>query len=175
VVIFDRLVARQPETYQYWLHAVNPFEIEDRNRVILQAGDVVCPIQFLAPAELQLTQTNQYDPNPRERIKLREWHLSASTAKSSRTIEFVTVMRPHRASQQVPEQADLQKIDGGYVLTAELSSGSVTALLPTDDTATLDAAGLETKGRIIIQRRDANGREVETVTVKPSRDVTKAR
>jgi hypothetical protein len=37
---------------------------------------------------------------------------------------------------------------GGYVLTAELSDGKFTALLPTDDNATLDADDLKTTGAI---------------------------
>jgi hypothetical protein len=37
---------------------------------------------------------------------------------------------------------------GGYVLTAELSDGKFTALLPMDDNATLDADDLKTTGAI---------------------------
>jgi hypothetical protein len=163
VLVFDRLAARQPETFQYWLHAVNAFEIQRENRVTVRAGDVVCPIDFLEPAGLQMAQTDQYDPNPRERIKLREWHLTASTTEPAKAVEFVTLMRPHRAGQSVPDTARLQKLDGGYLLTAELKDGQLIALLPTDDSARLEHGGLKTTGKIIAQRLDAEGNIIETI------------
>lgn len=164
VVVYDRLVARQPETFQYWLHAVNAFDIQDENRVTVRAGDVVCPIEFLEPAGLQITQTDQYDPNPRERIKLREWHLTASTSEPQRAIEFVTVMRPHRTDQTVPDQARLTTLPGGYLLDAKVPDGRVIALLPTDDAAVLQHKGLKTTGKIVVQRLDADGDVIETIT-----------
>lgn len=164
VVVYDRLIARQPETFQYWLHAVNAFEIQEGNRVIVRAGDVVCPIEFLEPSGLQMTQTDQYDPNPRERIKLREWHLTASTTEPQRTIEFVTVMRPHRTDQTVPDQARLTKLPGGYLLEAEVLDGRVIALLPNDDSTILQHNDLETTAKIVVQRQDAAGNIIETIT-----------
>jgi hypothetical protein len=164
VVVFDRLVARQPETFQYWLHAVNSFDIQNENRVTVRAGDVVCPIEFLEPAGLKMTQTDQYDPNPRERIKLREWHLTASTTEPQRTIEFVTVMRPHRTDQTVPDQARLTTLPGGYLLDAEVLDGRVIALLPTEDAAVLQHNGLKTTGKIAVQRLDTAGDVIETIT-----------
>jgi hypothetical protein len=163
VLVYDRLVARQPETFQYWLHAVNAFEIHEGNRVTVRAGNVVCPIEFLEPPGLQMTQTDQYDPNPRPRIKLREWHLTASTTEPARTVEFVTLMRPHRTDETVPDTARLQKLDGGYLLTAELKDGRIVALLPTDDSASLQHDGLKTIGKIVAWRLDAAGNTVQTL------------
>jgi len=163
VVVFDRLVARRPSTFEYWLHALDEMAAPDQHHVEVRAGDVVCPIDFLAPEGLTFSQTNQYDPNPRPRIKLREWHLTATTPTKSKAIEFVTLMRPHRAREKVPGQATLRRIDGGYVLTAALSDGQAIALLPTDDSATLAAEGLETRGTIVVERRAADGSGVQTV------------
>ena len=163
VIVYDRLVARQPETFQYWLHAVNAFDIQEGNRVVVRAGDVVCPIEFLEPSGLEMTQTDQYDPNPRERIKLREWHLTASTTEPQRTIEFVTVMRPHRTGQTVPDKARLTKLPGGFLLEAEVLDGQVVALLPNDETTTLQHNGLETVEKIVVRRLDAAGETVETI------------
>ena len=54
--------------------------------------------------------------------------------------------------------------DGGYVLSAALSDGSVVALLPTDDAATLRSGDLASTGAIIIERRDADGKLLATVS-----------
>lgn len=165
VIVFDRLVAREPETFQYWLHALNEFEIQSPARIGARAGDVVCPIQFLAPAELEFTQTDQFDPNPRQRIKLREWHLTGSTPSPAKSVEFVTVMRPHRQAESAPEPAKLEKLDGGYVLTAVVDGGTLAALLPTDDQALLEAHGLSSRGAIVIERRGPDGKAIERITV----------
>ncbi len=128
-------------------------------------GDVVCPIHFLAPQGLKLTQTDQYDPNPGPQIKLREWHLTASTPEKSRSTEFVALLRPHRKGQAVPRQAELKRLAGGYLLTAALTDGSLTALLPVEPEARLAAEGLQSQGEVTVQRRRADGSVVETLSV----------
>ena len=165
VIVYDRLVARREATFEYWLHAVNQFAVNDQRNIEVRSGDVVCPIDFMEPAGLTFTQTDQYDPNPRERVKLREWHLTATTAKKSRSVEFVTLMRPHRAGQDVSNKAGLRRIDGGYVLTAELSDGQVTVLLPTDDSSELTSGNLSAKGKIAAQRVGPNGSVVDVLEI----------
>jgi hypothetical protein len=163
VVVYDRLEAREPSTFQYWLHALDKMDAPGQHGVRVRAGDVVCDVDFLAPAGLTFTQTDQYDPNPRARIKLREWHLTASTPAKSKKLEFVALYRPHRARDKVPRQAELKPIAGGYVLRAELSDGRVTALLPAADAATLESGGLKTAGKILVRRQKPDGAVVETV------------
>ena len=165
VVVFDRLAARQPSTFEYRLHSVSEFSVTDQRNIDLSVGDVACPIAFLAPEGLSFTQTDQYDPNPRPRVTLREWHLTATTRGKVKNVEFVTLLRPHRAGEDVPRKAELQRVDGGYILAADLSDGLVLILLPIDETATVAADGQETTGKILIQRRRADGTVVQTLTV----------
>jgi len=110
--------------------------------------DVVCDIDFLTPSGLTFKQTNEYDPKPRPRIELREWHLTATTAEKKKQMEFVTLYRPHRAEDKVPSEASLEHIKGGYSLKVKLSDGEFAAVLPTDDRVTLEAHGLKSKGAI---------------------------
>ncbi len=130
VIVFDRLVAREASTYEYWVHAANKFQINGQRNIEARAGDVVCAIDLLAPERLKFTQTDQYDPNPEPQIKVREWHLTAATPEPLRRVEFVALFRPHRSRQAVPRKAQLEPVRGGYVLTAELSDGRVQALCP---------------------------------------------
>ncbi|MBN2133230.1 MAG: DUF4962 domain-containing protein, partial [Sedimentisphaerales bacterium] len=148
IVIYDRLKASEPSTYEYWLHAVNKFEVRDDQSITAQNGDVTCDITFLTPQNLTFTQTNEYDPNPRERIKLREWHLKARTSDKQGHMEFVTLYRPHRAKGRTERQATLEPTPGGYILNATLPDASLTALLPANDAKTLEADGLKTAGTI---------------------------
>ncbi len=156
MIVYDRLSAPKPSTYDYWLHALDKMEAQDQHHITVRNDDVLCDIDFLSPAGLSLVQTDQYDPNPRERIKLREWHLTASTPVKQQNVEFVTLYRIHRQAQAVPDDATLEQVPGGYVLHAKLSDGQVTALLPTDDVAILQHANLETTGRILIQLHREN-------------------
>ena len=163
VVIYDRLEASQPSTFQYWLHAVNKIEVRDQRHVRVQNDGVVCDVAFLAPDGLTFTQTDQYDPNPRERIKVREWHLTAATPAKEKRMEFVALYRPHRATENAPIAAELKRLDGGYALSAKLPDGEFVALLPTDDKASLEAHGLKTRGVLVAERRNASGAATQTL------------
>ncbi|HLB73655.1 MAG TPA: heparinase II/III family protein, partial [Sedimentisphaerales bacterium] len=160
VVVYDRLVAKEPSTFEYWLHAVNKMTVEDQHSIQVQNGDVVCDVDFLSPAGLSFKQTDQYDPNPEPQITLREWHLTGTTSGKSREVEFVTLYRAHRVSDAVPRAAKLESIEGGFTLAVELSDGEFTALLPTDEKATLKAGELESKGAIMCGLRRGGRMEV---------------
>jgi hypothetical protein len=157
VIVYDRLAASAPSQFQYWLHAAKEFRIKGQRDIQIRSGDVTCDIDFLSPQGLQFTQTDQYDPNPEPQITLREWHLTASTPTKARTVEFVTLYRPFRQGQSLPKKAELKPLNGGYALTAELSDGQVQVLLPSDDAVTLTAGDLTTRGKVLIQRRRADG------------------
>jgi hypothetical protein len=165
VIVYDRLKAAQPSTFEYWLHAINKFDIRDQRSIVTQNGDVACDIAFLTPQNLTFDQTNEYDPNPRPRIKLREWHLTAKTAERTEHAEFVTLYRPHKAQDKTVPQATLQPIPGGYLLHVALSDGRLTALLPVDDNLVLQSDGLETKGAIKL-RLERPGHSARIVEVR---------
>ncbi len=148
VVIYDRLEAKEPSTFEYWLHAVNEINVKDQYNIRVQNDNVVCDIDFLMPSGLNFTQTDQYDPNPRPRVKLREWHLTATTPQKKNQMEFVTLFRPHRIQDQVSAEAKLEPIAGGYVLKVKLGNGDFTALLPTDEMSVLKGYELESRGVI---------------------------
>lgn len=164
-VVYDRLEARQESSFEYWLHAVNEFAVKDQDDIRLAVGDVGCKIRMALPRDLSFSQTDQYDPNPRERVKLREWHLTATTKEKAKTTEFVTVIWPHRKGQEPPTDVQIEPIPGGYKLSAKLSDGRVTMLLPTDDSVELSAGGLKTKGELAVTRYGEDGSAVETVSV----------
>ena len=165
VIIYDRLIADEPATFEYWLHAVNKIDVTSQHKIQVTNDDAVCDIDFLTPAGLAFTQTDQYDPNPRPRVKLREWHLTATTANKAKQIEFVTLCRPHKAGQTIDIQNSLEKIPGGYVLKVRLSDGHLTALLPVLADVTLDANGLQSKGAIKC-RLDRPGQPAEIIEIQ---------
>lgn len=130
------------------LLAINKIDVKGQHDICVRNDDVVCDIDFLAPSGLIFKQTNEYDPKPRPRIKMREWHLTAETTEKKKRVEFVTLYRPHQVEDKVPDEASLEQIKGGYALKLKLSNGEFAATLPTDDRATLEAYGLTSKGTI---------------------------
>jgi hypothetical protein len=166
VVVYDRLAARQPSSFEYWLHAVEKFDDADARDMRLRVGEVGCRIGLLAPEGLTLSQTNEYDPNPRPRITLREWHLTAATPGKQKNVEFVAAYRPYRIGEPLPELPEMNRNDGGYVLQAEVEGGTALVLLPVGDEATVAAEGLSTTGKPLVALRRQDGSLVEQVAVE---------
>ena len=151
IVIRDRLKAKQPSTYEFWLHAINRFDTPDQRNISTRNGDVVCDIAFLAPEGLTFRQTDQYDPNPRPRVTLREWHLTATTDGEAEETEFLTVYRPRRAGDEPHGAAEWLKTDGGPAVRAPLADGrQAVVLLPRGEGATVGAYGQETTGEVAV-------------------------
>jgi hypothetical protein len=170
IVIYDRLKTSEPSTYEYWLHAINKFDIRDQQNITTQNGDVTCDIAFLTPQNLAFTQTNEYDPNPRPRIKLREWHLTAKTSDKQNHMEFVTLYRPHKADARTERQAMLEPVSGGYVLTVAIPDGELTALLPADGNAVLTSRGMASQDTIKL-KLEQSGRAAQIIELRE--DITR--
>ena len=160
MVVYDRLAAVEPVTFDYWLHALKKIETPNQHELRVTGKNADCAIDLLHPEGLRLKQTDQYDPNPRPRVKLREWHLTCSTPAKSSQVEFIAVYRPHRKNVALPKRAELKKLDGGYALRAPLSQGEAVLLLPSRDKAQLSAWGLTSQGKTVVERRGAGEKKV---------------
>ncbi len=165
IVVYDRLVAKNAAEYQYWLHSPETFQVEDQRDIRLRVDEVGCTIAMLVPEGLTFTQTDQYDPNPHERIQDREWHLTATTPERTERVEFVTVIRPYRLEDAVPPAAELTELDGGYAVTAATAAGRAVILLPAADEVDLAAEGLIARGALAVEVRGAEQEKLETVTI----------
>jgi hypothetical protein len=156
IIVYDRLEAKETSTYEYWLHSINKINVKDQHQIQVRNDDVICDIDFLTPSGLSFRQTDQYDPNPIPSITLREWHLTAKTPEKTKRMEFVTLYRPHKLSDKIDGEATLRPLPGGYILSVSQAGKKLTALLPTDDTTTLEADGLKTNGAIKLKLEQQN-------------------
>ncbi|MCP4640806.1 MAG: hypothetical protein GY851_10250, partial [bacterium] len=137
VIVYDRLRTNEPSTFEYWLHAVNEFDLDNPRHIKVTNGHAACGITFIKPRDLTFEQTNEYDPNPRSRVSLREWHVTARTTEKQKQMEFLVVYRPHKAGGGSAGGGVCGKMPGGYLLKTGSADRKLTALLPTDDNATL--------------------------------------
>jgi hypothetical protein len=164
MIVYDRLCSPKVSTFQYHLHAINKMEIRRNNRILVRNGEALCQIIFKAPEALHVTQTDQYDPNPRPRIRLREWHVTGSTIDPARDVSFVTLYRIHRGHVPPTLHSKIEELAGGYILQASVADGTVTTLLPRHPEDTLQSGDLRTTGKIVI-RLERTGRPAQTLTV----------
>jgi hypothetical protein len=158
ILVYDCLAAPEPAAWEYWLHAREKFDLSGENRASVRIGDVACEIEWLHPLNLNFSQTNQYDPNPRERIQLREWHLTAVPEGKTAQMEWITVYRPYRATgNEKLEPSNLEIIQGGYLLRSQLAEDTeLTVLLSRGDLPEISAGDLRGEG-MVTARLKKNG------------------
>ena len=102
IVLCDQLATPEPTTFQFMLHALSPFQIDEgAARLRLERPQAGLIAQYLAPGELSFRQWDGYDPPPRREFP-NQWHVEASTKEPQSRIEVITVLVPHRAGR-VPD------------------------------------------------------------------------
>jgi len=166
IVIFDRLEAPKPSTFEWRLHSPTKMTVNGQGDVRVVSKQAACRVAFLAPEGLKLSLTDKFDPPPRPRIKLVEWHLTAQTPKAAERAEFVTLIRPHRVSHEPPARAELRKLDKGYELDADLADGRVIVLLRAVDSGVLAGRSLSADADLEAIRFDRSGKGVYRLSVQ---------
>ena len=121
VVICDTVVAHEASIFQYYLHAETEMDIEGQTLKIT-TGDAGCVVSLLRPENLKISQTDQFDPPPRERVQLEEYHVTAETVIPREKATFIAVLRPHRTGD-VPEGDPILMNDG--ILMVPLPDGEL--------------------------------------------------
>ena len=164
-LIYDILKTPNPSSFEWRLHAPVEMEIHDQNDIRIINGGAACKANFLWPKELRISQTDKFDPPPRPRIKLVEYHLTAETPELEKSVSFITVLRPHRAGDSLRGEAELIPLDGGFAVNIPHDKGRVTVLLQQDAGSTLTWETLSTKDAISAALFDEDGNVLETFSL----------
>jgi hypothetical protein len=105
VVLYDELIAPQPATFQFMLHALNAFIIEPRtSRIRVEQPMAGVDIVYLSPVPVSYQQTDGFVPPPTREFP-NHWHLETATKQPRRAVGMITVLMPHRAGQTLEWQA----------------------------------------------------------------------
>lgn len=160
IVILDDLATPEPQTFEYWLHAPTEMAVADQRDIRVTVGEAGCRVALLAPEGLALTQTDQFDPPPRERIKLTQWHLTAATPERARTAQFATVIRPHHAGEEPPTGGVFERGANCCAVRAARADGEVIALWRTG-VGEMSALGVSADADVAAVLLDEQGRPVE--------------
>jgi len=96
VVLYDDLEAKQPATFQFMLHGLRPFTIDEQKaRLRLQLDQAGVEVQYLSPVGLGFRQWDGYQPPPTQQFP-NQWHVEASTREKQQTLGMLTVLVPYR-------------------------------------------------------------------------------
>ncbi len=119
ILIHDLLESKDPATFQYLLHAPGRFELGPDRTAAFSAEHGSVQIEFLHPAELRISQTDQYDPPPADwsKLALGEWHLTAATQVESTKQELLTVLRVNEQEVEI----DYARTQHGFDVTVGIS------------------------------------------------------
>jgi hypothetical protein len=138
IVIFDDLEAAKPATYQFMLHALAPFRVEEQQaRLIVERPKAGVVVQYLpSDVPLRLRQWDGFEPKPQTQFP-NTWHVEAATAEPRQTLRMVTVIVPHKEGQAEAWTARRQDSDNATRVVVERTGRPVTITLPMNTVSTV--------------------------------------
>jgi hypothetical protein len=122
IVIADDLEAPRPATFQWMLHGLSAFVVEEQaQRLVLDRGTAGVVVDYLAEGPLRMKQWTGYNPPPDREFQMSmgvpkippQWHVEASSTRPSERAFVLTVLRVFRQGQ----------VPGALVRTERGSSG----------------------------------------------------
>lgn len=113
IVMYDELVAPQPARFQFMLHGLKPFTIEQReSRLRLDQENSRLDVRYLSPVPLTFVQTDGFKPSPSREFP-NIWHVETGTTEARGELGMVTVLVPQRAGKPATWQASRTDAAGG--------------------------------------------------------------
>ncbi|QQE12574.1 DUF4962 domain-containing protein [Planctomycetota bacterium] len=96
VVIVDVLDANEPVTYQWKLHAFNPFEVQvdssELKKFKAQKDGVSCEVQYLWPQGVRMEQTDKFEFAPSGMKGFKQSHLTVHVDEKSEKMVMLSVI-----------------------------------------------------------------------------------
>lgn len=103
IVICDDLATPEPATFQFMLHGLAPFTVdESQARLTLERPKAGLTAQYLPPAPLAFRQWDGYPMTMlRDATFPNQWHVEAATKDKRADLQMLTVLAPYRAGKRV--------------------------------------------------------------------------
>lgn len=109
LVIHDDLEATKPATFQFMLHALSPFKIDESNKALsLQRDKAGLQVRYLSSEALKFRQWDGYKPPPTREFP-NQWHVEAGTSTKSHQVHMITLIVPHQ-DDKAP-RLEAQRVD----------------------------------------------------------------
>ena len=121
LVLYDDLEAKSPTTFQFMLHALAAFELDEgQQRLSVQQAHAGVDVQYLGPQPLAFRQWDGFTPPPTKPFP-NQWHVEAGTREPSRQLGMLTILVPYRAGQRPDWTA--QRVETNAGLGVRFTSG----------------------------------------------------
>jgi len=133
IVIYDDLVAAQPATFQFMLHSLKAFDVDDKAaQLSVEQPKAGVTVRYLSPAPLAFRQWDGFEPKPKKPFP-NQWHVEAATQEKRDALGMLTVIVPHRAGQRADWKAE--RLETATALGVRLTLGGKTTLVAFSKTA----------------------------------------
>lgn len=100
VVIYDELAAEKPATFQFMLHGLSQFDVDQAAQQLrIEQPGAGCIVQYSAPVGLAFRQWDGYNPPPKKPFP-NQFHVEAATEKPLAAIDVFTVIVPYRIDER---------------------------------------------------------------------------
>jgi hypothetical protein len=133
ILLADELEAPKPSTYQWMLHAQQPFELDQAaQRLLLDRGKAGVVVDYVAAQPLKLRQWTGYDPEPdyaylasvgSQRIP-PQWHVEAGSVEPAPGAFTVTVLRVFREGRKPAGPVRVERAGARLVVSLAASDGA---------------------------------------------------
>jgi hypothetical protein len=137
VVIADEVEAARLATFQWRLHGLSEFRLDEPAQTLrLERDNADLCVNFVAPEPLRLRQWTGYDPPPdaeylggtgRPGIP-PQWHVEAGTSTKQERAFVVTVLRPTRKGQRPDPAVRVEQTDTALLLRIPLADGTAATI-----------------------------------------------
>lgn len=127
IVLYDDLAAPEPSTFQFMLHALKEFQVDEKSsRLSLTMPNAALTVQYLSPTPLSFRQTSGFNPPPTKEFPTH-YHLEAFTQQKQTSLGMLTLLLPHRPNQ--PSDFTAQREETATTLTLRLTRSGQTATI----------------------------------------------
>jgi len=111
VVLYDDFAAPAPATFQFMLHGLSAFTLDEAAQTLrLTQKNASLAVRYLAPQPLAFTQTDGFTPPPKMRNGRspfpNQWHVEAAMRRPVTASDTLTLLIPARAGKEEPWQAE---------------------------------------------------------------------
>jgi hypothetical protein len=176
-VMFDDLVAGDPSTFQWLLHAHDRIGI-DGPVLHVRRDPAAMDVHLLLPQQLDISQTDQYDPPPEtvpeKHIQYRNtWHLTAATATAATTTQFLSTFVVYRAQGEAkPPEVRLLEGSGAVGVRLARNDGAydVVAFRTDPEAGEVSCGELTSAARVFAGGYDKSGDVVRKLEIPNTSD-----
>ncbi len=156
ILIYDNLVATNAATFQFMLHAPQPFDLNEAGaELTLERSKAGLVARYLSPEALKFRQWDGYEPAPEYREFPTQWHVEAATQTPREELGMLTALVPRRAGQKAEWTAE--RLESDSAIGIRFVSGenkTIIAIRKAGITGAANLAGRRFEGAVLVRSTD---------------------